>query len=105
MTFNSYVRYGIMIESGLNIRSEARIMCYLQLIGSRHETDVNDNNDDKDKEILREIDLHSVRHLFVLISRCYCLALIFSILEQILYKVTNKLLSGNKQEGINFNIT
>ena len=86
-----------MIESGLNIRSEARILYNMQLIGSRHETDVNDNVDDEDqdKEVLRDIDFHSVRHLFVLISMCYSLTLILSIFEQILFKLTHRHLPDN----------
>ena len=85
-----------MIESGLNVRSEARFMCNMQMIGSRHETNYHQNVNNDDKEVLRDIDFHSVRDLFVLISMCYSLTLILLIFEQILYKLTHKPLSDNK---------
>ena len=75
---------------------EARTLCNMQIVGSRHETNDNDNDDDEEKEVLREIDLHSVRHLFVLISMVYSLALILSIFEQILHKLTHRLFTDNR---------
>ena len=85
-----------MIESGLNVRSEARIICKMELIGRQHE--INDDDDNEDKEVLREIDLHSIRHLFVLISMCYCIAFIFSLFEPILYMITHRPSSNNMIE-------
>ena len=79
-----------MIESGLNLRAEARILCDMQLMGTRRKPD-----NDEDKEVLREIDFDSVRDLFVLISMCYLLTLILSLFEQIFYKLTHRPIPHN----------
>ena len=70
----------------------------MKLIGRRHETDDDDydDNEDENKQVLREIDFHSVRDLFVLISMCYYLIFILSIFEKILYKLTQRFLPDNR---------
>ena len=76
-----------MVESGLNVRSEVRNSYNMKLVVSRYNTDDyhDENDDDGDIDILRDIDLHSVRHLFVLISMSYCLTVILEILTIIHY--------------------
>ena len=89
-----------MIESGLNVRSDSRNSINMQLVANRHHRDDDHDDEDEDvedKPIIRDIDLHSVRHLFVLIFMCYCLTFILMIMEHIMYKITPKRLNDYRR--------
>ena len=93
-----------MVESGLNLRFEDRYLHNLRLLGSRNDINNNDEFDDDEYQPIytqKVIDLHSIRDLFFVISMCYCLTIIVTIIELILYNLTFINLHDNRRRSTN----